>query len=141
MMTRENETPDASEIPAWVPDSVKDAARYLPASDIVERLLSDPRMENVWERLSKQKPDDDAVNLRLLFDDHLPATWDAAERKFSPQQRAAVAFFCAVVEYLTGETKIVKRADVDARAKVLFRCRKNLSRRTDCRRRRASTWL
>ena len=106
-MTRANETPDA----------VKDVALRLPPSEVVKRLLTDDRMQSVWRFLLRQNADQESVNRHILFNDvGLPPTWDA-DKAFSPQERAAAAFFASIVDDLTRKPDLIKRADAKARAK------------------------
>lgn len=106
-------TAPARDLPNWLPASIGDAARYLPPSEVVERLLTDMRMRSVWAFLMLQKPDSDAVDRHLFFEEALPAVWG---QEFSPQERAAAAFLCSIAGSLARALELTTRAEADARA-------------------------
>jgi hypothetical protein len=94
-------------------------AERLPASDVIDRLLTDPRMSDVWRKLSKLTPNDAQVDVRLLWferDSPLGLTRDIVYAH-PPAERGAAALFVSVVDALGEPLPLRTHAEYDAQAK------------------------
>jgi hypothetical protein len=103
-----------SKPPAWVPPlvvSVAGAMRGCFDPEVVDRLLTDSRMEAVWTVLRqhpvKELPADLDGNLRA---DH----WIGPVETLSPKDEAAVVFFAAVVIQVWIRNEPQARSDISA---------------------------
>jgi hypothetical protein len=98
------------DIPSWVPLSVKCMASVLPG-DIRQRLLTDPRMEKVWQVLQRMEVNKSGLDSVDSFQ-RLRA-WDIPEDGLSSQDLACAAFFCYAVTKLSSPPPVITRAQIE----------------------------
>lgn len=101
------------------PSLVKEIARRLPASLIVDRLLTDPRMNGIWPTLLRQHANERLVdNLLLWVEGATPLGLTRDDiAAYSPAERGAAAFFVRTVDALTTSPTLRTRIDYEAQAK------------------------
>jgi hypothetical protein len=107
----------AAEIPTWVPGALKEVALRLPPSEVLLRLTTSARMESVWRELLRQNVVNNLADNHLLWlhrDTPLGLTRDDLTA-YSPQEKAAAAFFANAVDALTQPPKAMTHAEHDAR--------------------------
>jgi hypothetical protein len=106
--------------PAWVPPLVVSVAGKMRgfSPEIVDRLLTDPKMETVWREIGqhpvKPLPAHLEGNLRVNH-------WLGHDVEASPKDEAAVAFFACVVIQVGLRNKARERRDSDALAAPIHR--------------------
>ncbi|MBG0796657.1 hypothetical protein IYX23_02960 [Methylocystis sp. L43] len=103
------------------PTLVELIAKRLPPSDVVDRLLSDPRMNAAWRELLRQRANDKLVDAHLIWlerDTPLGLTRDDLS-KHSRAECAAAALFVNAVAALTKSPSLKTRAEHDAKASKL----------------------
>jgi hypothetical protein len=98
--------------PDWAPPLVVSVAGKMRgfSPEIVDRLLTDPKMETVWRQIGQRKvkplPADLAPNLRVNH-------WFGHDVEASPKDEAAAAFFACVVIETRLENKLARK-DISA---------------------------
>jgi len=102
-------------IPAWVPNSVQAVARELPDSDAKTRLLTDPRMETVWDFLLRQ--DVSRADAEAFFWPETLKEPDWGPENFTHAEIACAMIFVHIVEGLNFPVTIETRAERDALAR------------------------
>ncbi len=87
---------DADEIPNWVPSAVKQlAVTFKFEEELVRRLVTDPRMKDVWQYLRRPPPagpEISDIDSKLLLE-----VWGVSAMDVSVQEQACVLFFSNIV--------------------------------------------
>ena len=102
----------AEEIPNWVPSTVKKlAVTFRFEEELVRRLVTDPKMKNVWQYLRRAQP----VSSEIADDDSklLLELWGVPEMGVSVQEQACALFFWFVVMELLVPRTAATRQDIE----------------------------
>jgi len=103
---------NAEEIPNWVPASVKKLAVRVSGFDdeLVRRLVTDPKMENVWQYLLlRAQPMDSEVADSKWIQELLRVS----ETPISVQEQTCAVFFLYVINELSAPRAATTRQDIE----------------------------
>ena len=102
---------NAEEIPNWVPASVKKlAVQFGFADELVRRLVTDPKMKNVWQYLLRraQPMDSEIAHFGAALE-----FWRVSEMGVSVQEQACAFFFWYAVIEMCAPMAATTRQDIE----------------------------